>query len=143
MLGVTLGSRYTSRLARHCRKPIKRLNLEWFSGDPNPARREETIMPPIPLNDAIERLAQAVEVATPDDLVEMFAELYPEKPVPDISETKAAGFAQNLAQYVRTGIAPEEVVDLWNVVFSAGRNVYYNEEDGTLRPNSRELGYAG
>jgi hypothetical protein len=100
-------------------------------------------MPAIPLKEAIERLAQAIEKASPDDLVEIFAELYPAERLPDVSGTKAAALAAKLAQRVRTGVAPEDAVDLWNVIFSAGPNVHFDEEDGTLRPTDRELRYAG
>jgi hypothetical protein len=100
-------------------------------------------MPAIPLKEAIERLAQAVEKAAPEDLIEIFAELHPAKPLPDLSGTKAAALAKELALLIRTGIEPEEAVDLWNVVFPEGANFYYDEEDGTLRQTEREVRYAG
>jgi len=97
-------------------------------------------MKPIPLKDAVEQLAQAVEKAPPDELVEYYAELFPaQKTRPDVSGDKAAGLAQDLAQRVRNGIEPEEVVDLWNVVFPVVQRVYYDEEDATLRPAHRVL----
>ena len=37
---------------------------------------------------------------------------------------------------------PEEIVDLWNVVFPTDRDVYYDEQDGTLRYDERRLKYA-
>lgn len=99
-------------------------------------------MPAIPLKDAMEQLALAVEKAAPEDLVEIFAELFPAKSPPDVSETKSAAVALELARHIRTGIEPEEVVDLWNVVFPSARNVYYDEEDRALRQDEQELRYA-
>jgi hypothetical protein len=99
-------------------------------------------MPAIPLNEAIERLAKAVEEASPDDLAEIYAELYPENPKPDPASTTPARLAKTIAAHIREGIEPEEVVDLWNVVFPTDRDVSYDEEDGTLRYNKRRLKYA-
>ncbi len=98
-------------------------------------------MPAIPLKDAIERLAKGVEQAVPDDLVEIFAELYPAAELPVADETE--GLAQKLASHIRSGIEPEEVANLWNVVFPDGPNFYYDEEEGGLRRQERGLRYAG
>jgi hypothetical protein len=100
-------------------------------------------MPVIPLKDAIEQLARAVEAAAPEDLAEIHAELFPAKHLPDLSGANAATVAPELARSIRAGIEPEEVVDLWNVVFPADRDVYYDEEDGALRHNESEIRYAG
>ena len=99
-------------------------------------------MPAIPKNEAVERLAKAVEKASSEDLVEIYAELYPEKLELDIASTNAALLAKEIAAHIREGIEPEEVVDLWNVVFPTDRDVYYDEEDDTLRYNERRLKYA-
>src|SRR5581483_2564983 len=99
-------------------------------------------MTAIPLKDAIERLAKAVEQAGTDDLREIFAELYPAKSLPDVSDANGPALAKELARHVRRGIEPEEAVDLWNVVFPTDRHVYYDEEDQTLRHNESELRYA-
>ena len=99
-------------------------------------------MPAIPKNEAVERLAKAVEKASSADLVEIYAELNPEKPRLDADSMNAAFLAKEIAAHIREGIEPEEVVDLWNVVFPTDRDVYYNEEDGTLRYNERRLRYA-
>ncbi len=95
----------------------------------------------IPLKDAIERLATATEKAGPDDLVEIYAELYPAAELPASGATQ--GLAEGLALRIRMGIEPEEVADLWNVVFPDGPNFYYDEEDGGLRQQERGLRYAG
>lgn len=99
-------------------------------------------MPVIPKKEAAERLAEAVEKASSDDLVEFYGELFPENSLPDVSGAKAAILAKELAAHIRGGIEPEEVVDLWHVVFPVYRDVSYDEEDDTLRYNERRLKYA-
>ncbi|MCI0380454.1 MAG: hypothetical protein L0215_22950 [Gemmataceae bacterium] len=94
-------------------------------------------MPAIRRMEALERLAKAVEKASADDLVEVFAELFPAKAIP-----LAGPVARELAQHIRTSLEPEEVVDLWNVVFPADRNVYYDEESEALCYDEKELRYA-
>lgn len=94
----------------------------------------------IPLAHAIEKLAKAVEQATPDDLVEYYAELYPAAVRRKADQTE--GLAQELAEHIRTGIEPEEVADLWNVVFPDGSYFYYDEEEEGLCQRERGLRYA-
>lgn len=94
-------------------------------------------MPAIPKNEAVERLAKSVESAAADDLIEIYSELFPADALP-----VGAPRAHELAHHVRTALEPEEIVDLWNVVFPADRNVYYEEEDDTLHYNEREARYA-
>ena len=93
-------------------------------------------MPALSTNEAAERLAKRVEKAEPTTLVEIYAELFPESPA------AAIPFAADLAQHVRSGLEAEELVDLWNVVFPADRNVWYDEEDQKIRYNEESLGYA-
>ena len=99
-------------------------------------------MPAISRGEAVERLAKAVEKASSEDLVEIYAELYPENFLPDVSGTRAGVLAKEIAAHIRERIEPEEIVDLWNVVFPTDRDVYYDEEDDTLRYNERRLKYA-
>jgi hypothetical protein len=105
-----------------------------------PERRKT--MPAIPTKEAVEQLAKAVEKSSPDDLVQIYTELHPANPLPDVTGPKAELLAKELAAHIRAGIEPEEVVDLWNVVFPADRNVCYDEEDDVLRLSERRLNYA-
>lgn len=81
--------------------------------------------------EAAERLAKAVEKARPSDLAEFYSKLFPEKPSP------TPPIASVLAQHVRSELEPEEIVDLWNVVFPEDRHVWYNEETNAI-PRSTE-----
>ena len=93
-------------------------------------------MPALSTAEAAERLAKAVENAKPTVLTEIYAELYPEKP------SAGTPSAIELAQHVRSGLEVEELVDLWNVIFPADRNVWYDEEDEKIHYNEEALGYA-
>jgi hypothetical protein len=95
------------------------------------------MMPAISRTEAVERLAMAVEKAPPDMLVEIYIEMFPAK-----SKPACVPLAQELAQHVRTGFAPESIVDLWRVLFPGYRNMYYDEEDDALKYNEREPRYA-
>lgn len=99
-------------------------------------------MPALLKSEAVERLACAVEGASSDDLVEIYAELFPATPIPETTGANGQALAQRLAAHVRTSLEPEEVVDLWNVVFPSDRNVSYDEEEGVLKYNEKELRYA-
>lgn len=93
-------------------------------------------MPAVSTNEAAERLAKVVEKAKLNTLTEIYAELFPDKPAVAVQS------AADLAQHVRSGLDAEELVDLWNVVFPADRNVWYDEEDEKIHYNEEALGYA-
>jgi hypothetical protein len=96
-------------------------------------------MPAIPKSEAAEKLARAVEAASSDDLVDIYTELFPEKVLPQSSE---ANLPVEITSYIRAKIEPEEIVDLWHVVFPADRNVCYDEEEGVVRYDLQEPWYA-
>jgi len=93
-------------------------------------------MPALSKNQATEKLAKVVEKAKPTTLVEIYAELFPEKPM------AGQPSAFDLALHIRSGLEAEEIVDLWNVVFPADRNVWYDEEDDEIYFNEEAVGYA-
>ena len=80
-------------------------------------------MPTIQKSEAAEKLARAVEGASSDNLVEIYTELFPEKNPPDVSGAREKMVAAQLAQPIREGLEPEEIIDLWSVVFPADRRV--------------------
>lgn len=93
-------------------------------------------MPVLSTIEAADRLAKVVETSAPAILWEISAELFPkESEVPTLS-------AIDLAKHVRSGLAAEELVDLWNVVFPADRNVWYDEEGEMIHYNEELVGYA-
>jgi hypothetical protein len=99
-------------------------------------------MPVVTKDEAVKRLAKAVEEARPDDLVEIYTELFPARPAPDVTGEKVVRLAKEIANHIHQGLEPEEIIDLWNVVFPAHRHVYYDEEDKAVRYNEAEVRYA-
>jgi hypothetical protein len=93
-------------------------------------------MPALSKNQAVEKLAEIVEQAKPTTLAEIYAELFPEKP------SAAPLSAVNLVRHIRCGLEAEEIVDLWNVVFPADHNVWYDEEADNIHYNEESVGYA-
>jgi hypothetical protein len=93
-------------------------------------------MPAISEAEAAEKLAKGVETAKASHLPEIYSELFPERPSP----TRVV--ASDLAEHIRSGLEPEEIVDLWNVVFPEDRHVWYDEEAKEIRYNEEMVGYA-
>jgi hypothetical protein len=97
-------------------------------------------MPAIRKSEAVSKLAQTVDAASRDDLADIYSELFPDRPrlLPADAEQRRA----EIAEHVRTKLEPEEIVDLWNLVFPAHRNVYYDDADGLLCYTEEEPRYA-
>jgi hypothetical protein len=93
-------------------------------------------MPALTKAEASEKIVRAVEKARADELVEIYAELFPDRPAPP--EPRIG----DIVGYIRHGLLAEEIVDLWNVVFPADRNVWYDEEENAIRYNDEQLRYA-
>ena len=98
-------------------------------------------MPAIPKREAVDKLARIVETASCNDLADVYAEIFPDKP--RLRPADAEERRGESVEYVRTKMEPEEMVDLWNVVFPAHRNVYYDDADGLLCYDQEEPWYAG
>lgn len=100
-------------------------------------------MATLSMREAKEKLAHAVEVACCDRLAEIYEELFPEKSAPEVSGAEERTLANQLAEHVRSHLEPEEVIDLWNVVFPTDRQVHYDEEGDLIRYHEGEPWYAG
>ncbi len=87
-------------------------------------------MPAVTMAEATEKIARA------DELVEIYAEMFPERTTP------TAPLARDIVEHIRHGLLPEETVDLWNVVFPEDRNVWYDEEANAIHYNEEQLRYA-
>lgn len=92
-------------------------------------------MPVVSQSQATERLVRGVERVRPEDLPEIYSELFPESPPP------SSLLASELVRLIRGGLKPEEIVDLWNVVFPEDRKVWYNEEEDMIHFNENLVGY--
>jgi hypothetical protein len=97
-------------------------------------------MPEISIDQATEKLSEALSGMTADDVVAVYNELFPDRPA---KEEDVNGDARTLlaevVEHIRRGLEPEEVLDLWNVVFPKDRNVYYDEEARRVHFNEEEL----
>ena len=90
-------------------------------------------MPALKKNEAVETLAVAVEKLGEYALEEVREELFPEQ-----TSTLPA---TELVNYIRTSLLPEEIVDLWNVVFPDDHHVWYEDEESTFHYNEDSVGY--
>jgi hypothetical protein len=93
-------------------------------------------MPALSTKEAAKKLAKAVESVNESTLREIYAELFPELSASTLPS------ASNLSRHIRDGVAAEEIVDLWNVVFPADRHVWYNEETKAIHYNEEMVGFA-
>jgi hypothetical protein len=109
---------------------------------PIPRRRSKG-MAVLSMREATDRLATAVESACSDRLAEIYEELFPNQPAPEVSGNDERSLAGRLAEHVRSGLEPEEVIDLWKVVFPTDRHVHYDEEGELVRYNEGEPWYSG
>lgn len=90
-------------------------------------------MPTISLDEAAGKITHEVEGMTVDDVVEVYNELFPEEPAAeDAVNGNLAPLVAQIVDHIQHGIEPEELVDLWNVVFPKDRQVYYDEESGLV-----------
>jgi hypothetical protein len=99
-------------------------------------------MPAVSKGEAVDRIVKAVEQAPADDLAEIYTELFSDRQAPDATGPALARLVTQIVDHIRQGIEPEEIVDLWNVVFPEDRNVWFDEEDMVFRYNEPELRYA-
>jgi hypothetical protein len=89
-------------------------------------------MPTLAKREAIEKLAQAVQGMSRDDLLDFHNEL-PEKPELEIdSKNGLATIRKKIANYLSRGLEVEEILDLWNVAFPEAWNVSYVDETDTI-----------
>jgi hypothetical protein len=90
-------------------------------------------MPEIPRDQAVQRLAGELVSMPPDDLAEVYNELFPSQPTTeDQARQDRNHLLDRIHDHVARGLHPEEIVGLWNVVFPKERHVSYDEETNTL-----------
>jgi|GEM_PF-868162 len=93
-------------------------------------------MPTISRPDAVSRMSAEIETFGRDDLIEVHNELFPEAPRSDAdSNHDADELITGIRAHIQSGLADEEIADLWNVVFPDDRNVWYDSENQSLHVN--------
>ncbi len=82
---------------------------------------------------AVDRLTQAISEAHPDDLVEIYNELFPEKPTTEDEAKEApSSLVKKIVAHIGGGLEVEEIIDLWHVIFPKHRRVWFDEDEGVL-----------
>jgi hypothetical protein len=92
-------------------------------------------MPTFTMARAKEKLARAVQKASPEQLEVFHDEMFPYQPVPSPVP------AEKLVRYIREEFDPSEAVDFWHVAFPEDRNIWYDEEEEVIHVNGEPLRY--
>jgi len=101
-------------------------------------------MPTIPANEAVGRLIREVEENLPaDELLEIRNELIPGQPrLPEEAVQDKKALMDHIVAYLNSGLPMEEVAEMWNLIFTRHRNVWYNEMEDQIHYNEeREPSY--
>jgi len=88
-------------------------------------------MPDVKIVAAAERIATAIEAASPGVICEVASDML------DLPHGGSDRSAHDLATAIRAGVEPELLVELWNVVFPEDHDVWFNEETNELHYDSR------
>ncbi len=92
-------------------------------------------MPTLAPSVAAETLAKVVEQDRLSYLDQVYSEIFPGVAVPKLLR------ARDVAGIIRNGLEPEEIVDLWNVVFPEDYNVYYDVDEDLIHHNEEVIDY--
>lgn len=94
---------------------------------------------------AVARLAEAVKKAQPDDLVEIYNELFPEEPTTEDAANEApSALVKKISAHIDNGLEMEEILDLRHVIFPKHRRVWFDEDEGLIHydENTEPVGQA-
>jgi hypothetical protein len=90
-------------------------------------------MPELSRDQAVQRLARELPSMQPDDLTEVYNELFPAQPTTeDRARQDRNRLLERINEHIGRVLQPEEIVALWNVIFPRDRHVSYDEESNTL-----------
>lgn len=82
---------------------------------------------------AVQKLVQEVPSLRPDDLAEVFNELFPTQPTTEQEAKKnRTRLLDRVTEHIRRGLQAEEIVALWPLVFPTHWNVVYNDETNSI-----------
>jgi hypothetical protein len=100
-------------------------------------------MPAIKKDQAISKLTKAIHALQPDDIADVYNELFPEIPCDANSVKKdLRRFQKEVFDHIDKGLEVEEILGLWRVVFPQDRRVQFNEETDELTYKDQEFLYA-
>src|SRR4051794_28885982 len=88
------------------------------------------VVPAVTHEEAIQLLTKAARAdLPPDDLPQVYREVFPRGPAPD-----GRPLTEAIVQHL-VGLQPDELVDLWRLFRPDDRNVWYNEEEERIYLN--------
>jgi hypothetical protein len=91
-------------------------------------------MPEISRDQAVQRVVRELPSMQPDDLAEVYNELFPTQPTTEEQARQGRSrLLDRITDHISRGLQPEEIVALWNVIFPKDRHVSYDEESDTLQ----------
>lgn len=87
-------------------------------------------MPMVTKGEAIELLTKELKDRLGvDELLEVYNEVFPDDPYTAEEAPKdVTPLVEQLVDHLNSGLAVEEIVDLWGLIFSRHRDVWYDEE---------------
>jgi hypothetical protein len=90
-------------------------------------------MPEMSREQAVQRLVRELPSLRSDDLAEVYNELFPTEPTTEeLARRDRSRLLDRINDHFSRGLEPEEIGDLWNVLFPRERHVSYDEESDTI-----------
>jgi hypothetical protein len=95
-------------------------------------------MPTLTKKQAVKAITEEVRRASPDDLVEIFNELFPQ----ERTTLAAAGhdpeaLSARILEHIEAGLEIEEIIDLYWIIFTDYRRLQYDEETNKFHYEKR------
>jgi hypothetical protein len=82
---------------------------------------------------AVDRLTTAVENANPDDLVEIYNDLFPERPTTESEAIRnPSALVEKIVAHIDGGLEMEEILDLKYAILPKRRRVWFDEDEGLI-----------
>ena len=82
---------------------------------------------------AVERLTQTVKSAGPDDLVEIYNDLFPRVPTTeDQANENPSALVEKIIAHIDMGLEVEQILELKYIILPKQRGVWFDEEEGLI-----------
>jgi hypothetical protein len=104
---------------------------------PTVAEEGGAVMPVMTRDQALELLTSEVQQKLPaDEVEEVYNEIFRFNPPAEQEARRNSGpLAEQLAVYFNSGLEIDEIVELWRLIFTRHRNIWYNEEEELIHYN--------
>jgi hypothetical protein len=75
-----------------------------------------------------------------DELLEVHNELFPDEPfTEEEAHEDCIPLVERIVDHLNGGLEPEEIVEVWSLIFPRHRNVWYDEEEERFHYNESKL----